>query len=155
MTILIRELDTGQLTRLVLRNLVIITFIKTYGGIIFFVYHADDVYADDPDDPDDEADDVDDDVCSLGVLELWPACQRDVQWLPSGEILQSFLPTQGLGGTCSGLSARWFFSSPRVWARPRPLPPAGQQTSWGGRALGLTSQQSALSDLFFHCNLLS
>ena len=94
------------------------------------------------------------DVVDVGVLELWPGGHRDLQRLPGGEILQGLLSTQGLGGTRSGLSARqwlpWFPapSAPRV--RPRPHPPAGHQTSRGGRSVGLS-----LSDLFFHCNLLS
>ena len=65
------------------------------------------------------------------MLELWTAGQRDLQWMPSGEILQSFLPTQGLGGTRSGLSPGQWVSSSSSWSRPRPLPPAGQQASWG------------------------
>ena len=55
------------------------------------------------DDVDHSDDDDDDDDCSLGLLELRPACHRDVQWVPGGEILQGLLSAQGLGGTRPGL----------------------------------------------------
>ena len=58
---------------------------------------------DDDDDNDDNVDDDDDDDCSLGLLELRPACHRDVQRVPGGEILQGLLSAQGLGGTRPGL----------------------------------------------------
>ena len=42
-------------------------------------------------------------LSSPGLLELWPARHRDLQWVSSGEILQGFLSTQGLGGTREGV----------------------------------------------------